>query len=431
LNAAILAKFDINSLTVTNAMYSACLVAAIFLVSPLVNANERLDQAYFGLELIDSRGAVQISWVDSAHRSAKNLNANDVVLSAGDFEFDNAAQLTELLQAEDEGSMIRFEVLALRDKKPRKVSVRAELLRTAIPRRFKKQRDREAQEVVHVPTYTPEQFYIAVVEGYDEKQAGLRVRYFPKDSRAVAEKDLMFWGRSVTPSSKSTTKIATTEHEFHYSGLSPEDEKKLPSLNQTQMMRLQREAYVELSSDRTTELLSVLQLPPARRINVGYNHPGSIVYNRYMLTDEEVRNMEWCLLLYQLLTEQESKDAKADVPEIQQLPGTSRIGNPTSTARTKAAAGWRLWQAKDYAGRTHDGYYTDPDSTTKVKDFWSDGVFARVDDTNDGMFETIFVIDDQKLRYIGTLQSPYIFNHIEEGEEQTVADYLKRLRANP
>ena len=75
-----------------------------------------------------------------------------------------------------------------------------------------------------------------------------------------------------------------------------------------------------------------------------------------------------------------------------------------------------------------DGFYTDPDKTTQVKDFWSDGSYARVDDTNDGMFETIFRVENSKLVHIGTLERPFIFRHIVMGQEQAVKDYLDRLR---
>lgn len=103
-------------------------------------------------------------------------------------------------------------------------------------------------------------------------------------------------------------------------------------------------------------------------------------------------------------------------------------GFPPQTALKKSQEGWQLWQKKEYAGRTYDGFYTDPDKSTMDKDFWSDGTYARVDDTSDGMFETVFVVREEELIYIGSLESPFIFKNITKGQEETVKEYLAGLR---
>ena len=68
----------------------------------------------------------------------------------------------------------------------------------------------------------------------------------------------------------------------------------------------------------------------------------------------------------------------------------------------KAMQGWHLYGAKEFAGRFKDGHYTDPDPKTKVYDFWSDGLIAKLDRDNNGHFETLFMVDHNQLVYVGS-----------------------------
>ncbi|MCA9048375.1 MAG: hypothetical protein KDA89_06585 [Planctomycetaceae bacterium] len=399
-------------------------IPAALLLTSFAVAAERLDQSYFGLEFQDSRGGVQISWIDPHNKTARKLAVGDVVLSVSDLTFSNAEQLTTVLQQQSEGASVRFKVVALRDKEPRTISVRSEPLRSAVRKRFQSYRNRELQEVLYLPEYTPTRFLIAVTESFEGGSNGLRVRFYPQNADAVAGRILAFWepGKSA---SAATAKLVTSETEFHLPNISEEDEKKLPALNSDQMRRLQSRAYIEIGSDRTNELLTVLARPLKERRTVGYIPEKAYFANGNQLTDDEVRNVDSCLLLYQTLTEQSKPEADIGNPETSEKADSVW---PSDSAMKKAMDGWKLWQAGDYAGRTHDGFYTDPDLTTQVKDFWSDGIYARVDDQSDGLFETIFVIREGKLQYIGRVKEPFLFQHIASGEEQTVEKYLAHLR---
>ncbi|KJR42303.1 hypothetical protein MCHI_001798, partial [Candidatus Magnetoovum chiemensis] len=50
----------------------------------------------------------------------------------------------------------------------------------------------------------------------------------------------------------------------------------------------------------------------------------------------------------------------------------------TVDVTAKAVKGWQLYTAKKFSGYFDNGHYTDPDKTTMVKDFWSDGLIAKV-----------------------------------------------------
>jgi hypothetical protein len=69
----------------------------------------------------------------------------------------------------------------------------------------------------------------------------------------------------------------------------------------------------------------------------------------------------------------------------------------------KAIHGWQLYGDKRFAGSFSNGHYTDPDPATKVKDFWSDGRIAKLDHDDNGHFETIFIVVDEQLVYVGSI----------------------------
>jgi hypothetical protein len=75
----------------------------------------------------------------------------------------------------------------------------------------------------------------------------------------------------------------------------------------------------------------------------------------------------------------------------------------TVASAAKAMNGWQLYEDEKFAGSFHNGHYTDPDPNTKVKDFWSDGLIAKLDRDNNGHFETFFVVAEKQLVYTGSI----------------------------
>lgn len=75
----------------------------------------------------------------------------------------------------------------------------------------------------------------------------------------------------------------------------------------------------------------------------------------------------------------------------------------TVAVAKKALAGWELYQAKKFAASFDGGSYTDPDETTRSRDFWSNGRYARLDRDNNGHHETVFLIEQGELIYVGSL----------------------------
>lgn len=279
------------------------LMGTVPFVFQSVIADDNLNATWFGLEFEDAQDNVRISWVDPSYRPAQKLQSNDVLLSVEGVPFADAEALTTTLRNHPAGKRLRFEVIGLKDAKPRRVAVLGRPLRDCVAERFRKERDRELREVLHIPKLPASRLRIAVIESFDATKRGLRLRYYPKDSSARPERELGFWGLRTSPSGSSTIRLATEPAEFHYSNLTPEQVQKLPTLNRSQLASVRARAYVELGPDRTDELLRVLQQSETLRRNIGYSPSSAIVYNRYLLTDDEVRNMTSCLLYLQVLTQ--------------------------------------------------------------------------------------------------------------------------------
>ena len=406
-------------------MKRVLICVVLFSGSVFADAVSELDKPYFGLEFADSKGGIVVANVDLDHRTARKLQPHAAVLSVNGNKFDTAAKLQQWLDGRGDNEFVRIEVLGVNDRVPDKVPVRADSLRTLLPRRFRKERDREAKQMLHIPKLPGSQLHVAVAEGYDGKTIGIKLRYYPKDSNAVPSKDLVFRDGRHTSLSSRCPFIETKPEEFHYSGLSEQDQQKIPTLSRSQLLKIQREAYVEFQIDRTEEILREVDFGSLAQI--GYRDQKLFSINHHTLDANERRNVKSCLLLYEMLTEADKQKDAAVEPPSESVSKTGRSVLPASALK-KAEAGWGLWQAGKYSGGTQDGFYTDPDKTTQVKDFWSDGSYARVDDTNDGMFETIFRVENSKLVHIGTLERPFIFRHIVMGQEQAVKDYLDRLR---
>ena len=271
--------------------------------------DNELDCPYFGLEFVDVDGAIKISGIDVDIPSAKKLQVNDVVLTANESKFETAADLNAFLISQDDGVNVRFEVLALSDKAPRSVSVRPDTLRKVIPKRFTKQRDKQAKEIVYVSVFPAEQVHLAVVQDFAGKSVGLRLRFYPKNSMIEPGNELQF-RENPSLGRQPAFPIATRDTEFHYSNISAEDERKIPSLSESNKRVLLSKAYIELGSDRTPEILNVLQSNESVPWQIGYNVPRPIVGRWHRLTSEETRNWNSCRLLYQILSKESEDSAK-------------------------------------------------------------------------------------------------------------------------
>ncbi len=70
-------------------------------------------------------------------------------------------------------------------------------------------------------------------------------------------------------------------------------------------------------------------------------------------------------------------------------------------AEKLASDGYRLWIAGNYVSSHNGGHYTNPDETTRVHDFWSNGKIAMVDTGDDGFFEAHFRITEYGPYYLG------------------------------
>lgn len=92
----------------------------------------------------------------------------------------------------------------------------------------------------------------------------------------------------------------------------------------------------------------------------------------------------------------------------------------TVASVVKALQGWQLYENEKFPGSFNNGRYTDPDPKTKVNDFWSDGLIAKLDRDNNGHFETIFVVVEKQLVYVGSIGGAGGFIHV-------ARDYKKYL----
>jgi hypothetical protein len=77
----------------------------------------------------------------------------------------------------------------------------------------------------------------------------------------------------------------------------------------------------------------------------------------------------------------------------------------TVAAAKTALQGWELFQAGKFAAAAQGGHYTDPDAKTQVRDFWSNSRWAMLDRNSDGHHETIFLIENKQLVYVGCLDT--------------------------
>lgn len=76
---------------------------------------------------------------------------------------------------------------------------------------------------------------------------------------------------------------------------------------------------------------------------------------------------------------------------------------PTALATDEA---WQLYREGVFANAWNNGHYTDTDPDQRGYDFWSDGVYAKFDRDKNGHHETIFLIVDGQLEYVGSIGRP-------------------------
>jgi len=69
----------------------------------------------------------------------------------------------------------------------------------------------------------------------------------------------------------------------------------------------------------------------------------------------------------------------------------------------EANQGWELYQEKKFVSSFENGKYTDTNSLYRVHEFWSNGEYAKFDSDYNGHHETIFLIKDNKLVYVGSI----------------------------
>ncbi|HJQ80024.1 MAG TPA: hypothetical protein VJ828_08720 [Lacipirellulaceae bacterium] len=110
----------------------------------------------------------------------------------------------------------------------------------------------------------------------------------------------------------------------------------------------------------------------------------------------------------------------------------------TVAAAVKATRGWELYENEKFGAAFKGGHYTDPDPKTKVNDFWSDGLIAKLDRDNNGHFETIFIVVDDELVYAGSIGRTGRFvhtakvykNYVGEPAASFIGDSLAGRRKN-
>lgn len=277
-----------------------CLIVLVMANGAEAFGQSELDQAYFGLEFTDHRDAVQISWVDPENRSARRLQVNDVVLKAGDIVFRDARELAVALKQQAPGESVRFEVTGLSDKRPRKIVVRSEMLRDVIPKRFEKDRDPDANQVLLAPVLPAESIFIAVAQDSSGELLGLRLRIYPRSSSLRNDGVLEFI--SVDERNRGTTQsMVWTKDTLRFPNLSEEDLVKLPTLSDRQLGQVMSTVFLEFNSDQTSHIVRMLEHVRGQRF---YLRVGGRTRHA---TENEQRNFESALLYYRLLTENKAE----------------------------------------------------------------------------------------------------------------------------
>lgn len=95
----------------------------------------------------------------------------------------------------------------------------------------------------------------------------------------------------------------------------------------------------------------------------------------------------------------------------------------TPEVKMLAEKGYELFRQGQYANSHNGGYYTDPVPMSGSLEFWSDGRKANLDREGTGHHETIFVINDGKLIYVGSIGSKGRYVDVGKGYENYLGKY--------
>lgn len=87
------------------------------------------------------------------------------------------------------------------------------------------------------------------------------------------------------------------------------------------------------------------------------------------------------------------------------------------TATELADKGYALYKEGKFAGDFKDGHYTDPHEKSG-KEFWSDGRKVYIDGNGNGVFESVFRIENDQVIYIGRIGSDAKYVDTGKGFEQ-------------
>ena len=91
----------------------------------------------------------------------------------------------------------------------------------------------------------------------------------------------------------------------------------------------------------------------------------------------------------------------------------------------EAVKGWSLYKRGVFVSKSKEGRYTDPDTNTKVYDFWSNGIYAKFDRDGNGHHETIFIIRQKELNYVGSLGTKGTFVHVSNNYKKLLHKSIK------
>ncbi len=101
----------------------------------------------------------------------------------------------------------------------------------------------------------------------------------------------------------------------------------------------------------------------------------------------------------------------------------------TVKVSTIAVKGWNLYKKGVFVGKNNGGRYTEPDTSTRVKEFWSNGEIAKFDRDNNGHHETIFLIKEQELIYVGSIGPRGTFINVSNKYKKFLHKPLTKFRS--
>lgn len=94
----------------------------------------------------------------------------------------------------------------------------------------------------------------------------------------------------------------------------------------------------------------------------------------------------------------------------------------------EANLGWELYKQKIFVGKFKDGKYTDTNKEHKGYEFWSNGEYAKLDSDHNGHHETIFLIKNEQLIYVGSIGSRGTFINVSKKYHNLLNKSITKLR---